>query len=161
MTTIIAISNQKGGVAKTTTCQSLGACLAEQGQSVLLIDLDPQAHLTMSMGLEPEKVHRSIVDALLGISHQVRTIRAIGSASLALAWVALGRLDAYFNLQLMPWDVAAASLLIRQAGGDLTDVAGQPLSLNSQPMTCLASNGRLHARLLTYMPTQNPHGHAL
>jgi chromosome partitioning protein len=66
MTTIIAISNQKGGVAKTTTCQSLGACLAEQGQGVLLIDLDPQAHLTMSMGLEPEKLHRSMVDALLG-----------------------------------------------------------------------------------------------
>jgi chromosome partitioning protein len=66
VTTIIAISNQKGGVAKTTTCQSLGACLAEQGQGVLLVDLDPQAHLTMSMGLDPDNVRRSIADALLG-----------------------------------------------------------------------------------------------
>jgi chromosome partitioning protein len=62
---IIAIANQKGGVAKTTTCLSLGASLAEAGQSVLLIDLDPQAHLTCSLGLEPERLHRTIADALL------------------------------------------------------------------------------------------------
>jgi chromosome partitioning protein len=63
--TTIAINNQKGGVAKTTTCLSLGACLAEMGHSVLLIDLDPQAHLTLSLGLEPNKLHRTISDALL------------------------------------------------------------------------------------------------
>ncbi len=50
MTITIAVGNQKGGVAKTTTCLSLGACLAEMRQSVLLIDLDPQAHLTVSLG---------------------------------------------------------------------------------------------------------------
>lgn len=65
-TTTIAIKNQKGGVAKTTTCLSLGACLAELGRSVLLIDLDPQAHLTMSLGLKPDGLHRTIGDALLG-----------------------------------------------------------------------------------------------
>jgi len=47
MALTIAINNQKGGVAKTTTCLSLGACLAEMGYSVLLVDLDPQAHLTL------------------------------------------------------------------------------------------------------------------
>jgi chromosome partitioning protein len=66
MTKIIAISNQKGGVAKTTTCVSLGACLAELNQSVLLIDLDPQAHLTVSLGLKPENLRRAVDDALLG-----------------------------------------------------------------------------------------------
>ena len=50
---IIAIASQKGGVAKPTTCLSLGASLAEQGKSVLMIDLDPQAHLTLSLGLHP------------------------------------------------------------------------------------------------------------
>ncbi len=65
MTTTIAISNQKGGVAKTTTCLSLGACLAEMRQSVLLIDLDPQAHLTVSLGLRPENLRRAVGDALL------------------------------------------------------------------------------------------------
>lgn len=65
MTQIIAINNQKGGVAKTTTCLSLGACLAEMGYSTLLIDLDPQAHLTLSLGFQPETLCRTVGDALL------------------------------------------------------------------------------------------------
>lgn len=64
-TTTIAICNQKGGVAKTTTSLSLGACLAEQGRSVLLIDLDPQANLTQSLGLNADTLRRTIGDALL------------------------------------------------------------------------------------------------
>jgi chromosome partitioning protein len=65
MTTIVAVSNQKGGVAKTTTCLSLGACLSEMGYLVLLVDLDPQAHLTLSMGLQPKTLRRTVGDALL------------------------------------------------------------------------------------------------
>lgn len=65
MTTTIAISSQKGGVAKTTTCLSLGASLAERNLSVLLIDMDPQANLTMSLGIEPELQRHTIGDALL------------------------------------------------------------------------------------------------
>jgi chromosome partitioning protein len=65
MTTTIAVSNQKGGVAKTTTCLSLGASLSEMGHFVLLVDLDPQAHLTLSMGLNPRELRRTVGDALL------------------------------------------------------------------------------------------------
>ncbi len=61
----IAIASQKGGVAKTTTCYSLGACLAEQGESVLLIDLDPQANLTISFGIQPDTLRHTVSDALL------------------------------------------------------------------------------------------------
>ena len=66
MTTIIAIGNQKGGVAKTTTCLSLGAALAELGQTVLLIDTDPQSSLTLSLGVQPDELRHSVDDALLG-----------------------------------------------------------------------------------------------
>jgi len=75
MTTTIAVSSQKGGVAKTTTCLSLGACLAEIRQSVLLIDLDPQAHLTVSLGLKPENLRRTVDEALLGNTSLVSVSR--------------------------------------------------------------------------------------
>jgi chromosome partitioning protein len=63
---VIAVANQKGGVAKTTSCLSLGGALAELGHSVLLVDLDPQASLTLSMGLDPTQVRHTALDTLLG-----------------------------------------------------------------------------------------------
>ncbi|NPC95962.1 ParA family protein [Nocardioides sp. zg-DK7169] len=60
MTTTLAIANQKGGVAKTTSVASLGAALAELGHSVLLVDLDPQACLTFSLGIDPEDLGLSV-----------------------------------------------------------------------------------------------------
>ncbi|GAB3770111.1 chromosome partitioning protein [Nocardioides ginsengisegetis] len=60
MTTTLAIANQKGGVAKTTTVASLGAALAEMGHKVLLVDLDPQACLTFSLGIDPEDLELSV-----------------------------------------------------------------------------------------------------
>jgi chromosome partitioning protein len=62
----IAVANQKGGVAKTTTVASVGAALAEMGRRVLVVDLDPQACLTFSLGLDPETVEISVHDVLLG-----------------------------------------------------------------------------------------------
>jgi chromosome partitioning protein len=66
MTHIIAIANAKGGVAKTTTTLSLGASLAEMGRKVLLIDLDPHANLTLSLGFKPASFERTIAGLLLG-----------------------------------------------------------------------------------------------
>ena len=66
MTRILAVANQKGGVAKTTTVASLGAALAELGERVLVVDLDPQACLTFSLGIDPEALELSVHDVLLG-----------------------------------------------------------------------------------------------
>ncbi len=60
----IALINQKGGVGKTTTTVNLGAALAASGLRVLMIDLDPQAHLTLSLGINPEELDLSIYDLL-------------------------------------------------------------------------------------------------
>jgi chromosome partitioning protein len=66
VTRTIAVANQKGGVAKTTTVASLGVALAEQGRKVLLVDLDAQSCLTFSLGLDPEVIDLSVHDVLLG-----------------------------------------------------------------------------------------------
>lgn len=74
MSYVIAISNEKGGVAKTTTALSLGAALVEIGKKVLLLDLDPQANLTLAMGFEPGKVERTSAEILLDTSALTETI---------------------------------------------------------------------------------------
>src|SRR5215469_10834628 len=64
-TQVIALANQKGGVAKTTTTLNLGVAFAEKGLQVLCIDLDPQGNLTMSQGLNPDLIARSMYDVLV------------------------------------------------------------------------------------------------
>jgi chromosome partitioning protein len=66
VTTTIAVANQKGGVAKTTTVVSLGAALAELKQRVLLVDVDPQGSLTFSLGIDPEDLDITVAEVLLG-----------------------------------------------------------------------------------------------
>jgi chromosome partitioning protein len=65
VTQVLAVANQKGGVAKTTTVHALGAALAERGRRVLLVDLDPQACLTFSTGSDPDKLDASLHDVLV------------------------------------------------------------------------------------------------
>jgi chromosome partitioning protein len=66
VTRILAVANQKGGVAKTTTVASLGAAFVEQGKKVLLVDLDAQGCLTFSLGHDPDKLPCSVHEVLLG-----------------------------------------------------------------------------------------------
>lgn len=61
---VIALAQHKGGIGKTSTCVNLGACLAEMGQRVLLVDIDPQAALTQSFGIRPAELQKSLYDVL-------------------------------------------------------------------------------------------------
>ena len=65
---IIAIANQKGGVGKTTTAINLSACLAEKGQKVLAIDMDPQGNMTSGLGLDKDSIEKNIYDLMIGES---------------------------------------------------------------------------------------------
>ena len=92
---VIAFANQKGGVAKTTTTLNLGVAFAEQGMKVLLVDLDPQGNLTMSQGLNPDSIERSMFDVLVHrvpiqeVIHQQEVDLAVSSIDLAGAELAL------------------------------------------------------------------------
>src|SRR5213596_3612870 len=79
---VIAFANQKGGVAKTTTALNLGVAFSEQGMKVLLVDLDPQGNLTMSQGLNPDSIERSMFDVLV---HRLPIQNVIQNAEIDLA----------------------------------------------------------------------------
>ena len=72
--TVYAVANQKGGVAKTTTVLSIAAALAERGQAVLVVDLDPQADLTFSLGYDPDSLDPTVHDVLVGRAPLPKTI---------------------------------------------------------------------------------------
>src|SRR5215210_2910669 len=94
-TTVLAIANQKGGVAKTTTVASLGAALAELGARVLLVDLDPQACLTFSLGVDPEDLELSVHHVLTkGMAASEVLIETEDGVDLLPATIELARAEA-------------------------------------------------------------------
>ncbi|MBN1896660.1 MAG: hypothetical protein JW789_02935 [Candidatus Aenigmarchaeota archaeon] len=70
----------------------------------------------------------------------------MGAAALELAYVAAGRLDAFIHHNLQPWDVAAGLLIVREAGGVVTDFSGERYNMDSRELS--ASKGRLHDAIL-------------
>jgi chromosome partitioning protein len=98
MANVIVLANQKGGVAKTTTTLNLGVAMRELGHRVLVVDLDPQGNLTMSQGMNPDAIDRSMFDVLvhrIPISDVIKTVEvdvAVASIDLAGAELALSAL---------------------------------------------------------------------
>jgi chromosome partitioning protein len=92
---VIAFANQKGGVAKTTTTLNLAVAFKEHGFEVLIVDLDPQGNLTMSQGMDPDQVERSMYDVLVhsmpveDVIHRAEVDVAVSSIDLAGAEMAL------------------------------------------------------------------------
>ena len=79
---VIAFANQKGGVAKTTSTLNLAVALSEEGYRVLIVDMDPQGNLTMSQGLNPDQITRSMFDVLV---HRLPIDQVIQKAEVDLA----------------------------------------------------------------------------
>jgi len=100
---------------------------------------------------EPELRVRTL-EGVTRVAAACRTVRATGSAALALAYVGCGWLDAYFHLHLLPWDVAAAALIIQEAGGTVTTPAGAPWALGEAAVA--ASNGPLQPEFLAALHLQ-------
>ncbi|HEU4567491.1 MAG TPA: ParA family protein [Marmoricola sp.] len=94
-TRVLAVANQKGGVAKTTTVASLGAAWAELGHRVLLVDLDPQACLTFSLGIDPEDLEVSVHHVLTqGVAPAEVVIATEDGVDLLPATIELARAEA-------------------------------------------------------------------
>jgi len=81
---IISIANQKGGVGKTTTCINLAACLAEAGKTVLAIDSDPQGNTSSGLGIDKDKLDKTLYNLLLGEAYIEQVIHKTGVKNLSV-----------------------------------------------------------------------------
>jgi myo-inositol-1(or 4)-monophosphatase len=99
--------------------------------------------------------HEQFREELTPIMASTAGVRRFGSAALDLAWVAAGRFDAFWERGLAPWDVAAGILLVREAGGEVSDLAGGERALESGDI--LVANDTLHPHLLKLLRT-SPRG---
>lgn len=123
---------------------------AEKGQGAFLND-SPIAVSTRTslgeslvgfdMGYDAE-IGQEILGVASALWPRVVSVRAMGSAALGLAYVASGRLDMYFHLALYPWDLAGGILLVREAGGVVTELDGQPVGIQSKSI--IATNRDIH-----------------
>ncbi len=137
MTRVLAVANQKGGVAKTTTSHTLGVALARRGRRVLLVDFDPQGCLTFSCGVDPEALDVSVHDALLGRNKLDETLVDLGEFRLAPA-----------NIDL----AGAEQLLLGRTGRDFAlreTLADELAQFDDVVIDCAPSLGILTVNALT------------
>jgi myo-inositol-1(or 4)-monophosphatase len=127
---------------------------AERGQGAQLngkparVSRTPElAEALLSTGFPSHKRHASPnIHFYQEFTLRSHGVRRAGSAALDLAYVACGRMDAFWEFNLNPWDTAAGILLIEEAGGRVTDFAGRRFQLKSEEI--LASNGLIHEELI-------------
>lgn len=101
----------------------------------------------VAMGSPPGEESMSMsLRGVKALMPRVRTIRMLGSAAIMLAWVANGRLTCYWEYDLSSWDISAGALLVQEAGGRFTDLAGNDFTLRTRKMC--ASNGKVHDEVL-------------
>lgn len=93
-----------------------------------------------------EKNREKITKIFSRIFPKVKDLRKIGSAGIEIGWVASGRAEAFFVTKIDPWDVAAGVLLLKEAGGKITDFFGNPWQLESKNL--LFSNKKIHPKIL-------------
>jgi myo-inositol-1(or 4)-monophosphatase len=116
------------------------------GERRLAVSRRPLAEALVHTGITPSSAPRRFLDQLERVMGQVSFMRRMGSAALDLAYVAAGRGDAFFEERLKPWDIAAGLLLVREAGGIVTDSGGGDGMLATGNV--LAATPSVHASLL-------------
>lgn len=118
------------------------------GESIQVTDVEKLAGAFLATGFPYDRrtAPDNNVERLGHFLRRTQGIRRAGAAVLDLAYVACGRFDGFWEIRLHPWDVAAGILLVREAGGLVTDFSGGPDCLSGDRI--VASNGRIHDQML-------------
>ena len=117
------------------------------GEPIRVSENDEPIRALLVTGFPYDRADMRAAVGLFGrLTELTQGVRRLGAAALDLCYVAAGRLDAYYEKGLHPWDVAAGSLIIKEAGGRITDYRGRELDLEGREV--VASNGLLHPALL-------------
>ena len=137
--------------------------VAVRGEGARLNDLPIAVSSTPSMNeslvvtgfpYDRQKHAREYLEVVANVLEVAQGIRRLGSAALDLAWVACGRFDAYWEFGIKPWDAAAGTLLVTEAGGTVTDHRGATNDLDAG--ACVASNGKIHDELRAIVSSGMP-----
>ncbi|HET6369571.1 MAG TPA: inositol monophosphatase family protein, partial [Nitrospiria bacterium] len=89
------------------------------------------------------------IDHFTRFSMRSQGVRRTGSAALDLCYVASGRFDGFWEMKLHPWDVAAGSLIVKEAGGEISTFSGDPFYIDSKEI--LATNGKIHREMIAVL----------
>jgi myo-inositol-1(or 4)-monophosphatase len=125
-----------------------GATLNGRALQVSAVEVMLDTMIGMDWARDPPTRERAL-HAIERLAPGCGTLRVCGSAALGICYVGAGWWDAYWHLSLQPWDAAAGALIVREAGGQATNLAGEQWRLQSGPL--LVSNGRLHGALIAYV----------
>jgi myo-inositol-1(or 4)-monophosphatase len=110
--------------------------------------------LVTGFAYDIRETKRNNLDHFVHFALKAQGLRRTGSAALDLCYVAAGRFDGFWEVRLNPWDMAAGSVIAREAGGHLTDFSGENLSIYGQEL--VASNGRIHEAMLAVLNQAPP-----
>jgi myo-inositol-1(or 4)-monophosphatase len=118
------------------------------GKPIHVSDNQPLRKTLLATGFpyDRTRTNENNFDHFFNFHMECRGVRRAGAAALDLANVAAGRLDGYWEVKLKPWDVAAGSLLVTEAGGKITNLAGEPYTIYDHRI--VASNGFIHEEML-------------
>jgi myo-inositol-1(or 4)-monophosphatase len=108
-----------------------------------------QAFLATGFPYDIRRSRRTNLDHFAHFATRCLAVRRAGAAALDLAYVAAGRFDGFWELKLRPWDIAAGSLLVEEAGGRITGLSGRPWRLPVRDI--VASNGRVHGEMIAVL----------
>jgi chromosome partitioning protein len=151
VTNVIAIANQKGGVGKTTTAINLAGALAEQGKRILCIDMDPQANLTVGLGVSLSDVRQSMADVLsderVALDEIVRTTETPG------LWVAPATLE-LASTEVELFTVIGREMVLRDSIGGWVDRQFDVVIIDCPPTLGLLTINSLVASSRVIIPVQ-------